>query len=601
MRRTILNLLTLVLLGFSSVYAQRTKDIIAITNSDKLYSAFPKTFLSDILRRDKIAPDGKYLAGITEGDVYILDLSGKEPVRVGKNAGMDWIDDFDWISGHELMLKGLAGGQHKNVVYEISSGKPEAGSGTDITGSSSAGVYAYKFFDEKANTGGVYIRRNGKDPATLVLPGIYPASLCLSPDSKSLAYLYLKNPDNLCLGIYDIDSAKSRDLATGLDGSLRSEIAFDPESKHVLVSLVTDKLDNIRKHQPAADRDLDIYAVHIRTGAIIPVLIEEGDDIFVGVSGNKLIWDKVLPNVRTCLVPMNGNKVVPLIPGFSFLPSWNNTGDQLAVVYGEWRIADIPLDWNIGTFGIDTGGKVTQGIKPVAAGMNEEYGPAISPDGKSILYSARLNTSPYPTTGDQLTEDLFMQKTGSATARKLTGQFQEISDIDWAPDNHSAVVSAMNKGDTVYQAFLVTIPSDTSKMGEVQLITPSSMKDNVLSVSWSPDGKRIAAETGDGTVNRSLWTFSPDGNNAKKLLEYEGLTFNSGLDFTPDGKSIVYSAFDGNHHQLYKLDAVGGKPVKITDNSYDLLFPQVSPQGDRIAVTLFRHTRQVWMADISYE
>jgi WD40 repeat protein len=596
-------ILTLICFITSLVNPNRPPDTtIKLNNPDKLYSAFPKTFISDIFWRDKISPDGKTIAGRSEGDIYVLNLDKPQPVFIRKNTSLEWIDDFEWISGQELSLNGIAGGKNKIIVYNTATGKESASEATSgMTSNLKTGVFAYKNFDETKKEGGVYIRQAGKDSPELVLPGIYPASMCLSQDMKTLAYLYLKNPNSLCLGLYNIETKVAKDLSTDLDGSVKSEIAFDPENSHILISLITDKLDNIKKHQPKADRDLDLYAVHIATGAIIPVLIEEGDDILIGVNGNKIMWNKVVPNVRSCIVPIDGSKVIPLLPELSFMPNWNKDGDRLTVVFGDWRMADAPLNWNIGTFKIDTGAKITEELKPVVEGMFEEYGPTWSHDGAWMVYSAKQNTPAFPTVENQVTEDLFILKSGEKTSTQLTSQFAEITDADWSPDNKKILLSAMNKGENMYKAWLVTLADGMTGSPVVASITPEGMEGNVLSVAWSPDGKMIAAETSRGTKAHALWSFKPDGKDAKKITDFESLTFNTGLDFTPDGKNIIYSGFDGAHHQLFKVSPGGGKSEKITSNTYDLLFPQISPAGDRIAVTLFRHSRQIWVADITYE
>lgn len=583
------------------IHAQQSDALITVTNSDNLFSGYPKTFLKDVFSSDRMSPDGKHIAGGVDGDVYILAFDGSEPVYIRPRTGLEWITDFEWTSDSEIMLNGITGGREKNVKYNITTGSTDVGS--PLSGSiedKAGGNTFYSDFDKENDKGGVYMKARDNDPPRLVLPGIYPAAMALSADGKSLAYLYLKDPDNLCLGIFGIDSMKGHDLATGLDGSLKSRIAFDPDNRHVLLSLVTDKLDNYKKHQPKADRDLDLYAVHIKTGAIIPILREEGDDILIGVEDNKVIWNKVLPNVRTCISPIDGSRIIPLIPELSFLPSWNSKGDKIALVYGNWRAADAPLNWNIGLVSVDTAGKASGTLTPLTEGFQEEYNPAWAPKGIRILYSARQNTPAFPTLESQSTDDLFIRDQGKME-HKLTNQFTEISDVAWSPDENRAVVSAVNKGDSVYRAWLIAIPEDTGEMAAVNVIKLPGDIGNILSVAWSSDGKMIAAESGYGSENRSMWIFSPEGKDIKKLTDYKSMTFNSGLNYTPDGKSIIYSGYDGKHQQLYKITATGGTPEKLTDNAYDLVYPVISPNGDRIAVTLYRHLKQVWTADITYQ
>jgi Tol biopolymer transport system component/DNA-binding winged helix-turn-helix (wHTH) protein len=94
----------------------------------------------------------------------------------------------------------------------------------------------------------------------------------------------------------------------------------------------------------------------------------------------------------------------------------------------------------------------------------------------------------------------------------------------------------------------------------------------------SPDGRHIVfssfqgSEAGLGT----LWAVDIDGGNLRKLTSDGGA-----MDFSPDGKSIVYASSRYDIVTLWKVAADGGKPVQLTDSW--ATFPSVSPDGKTIA------------------
>ena len=97
--------------------------------------------------------------------------------------------------------------------------------------------------------------------------------------------------------------------------------------------------------------------------------------------------------------------------------------------------------------------------------------------------------------------------------------------------------------------------------------------------------------SGEGD-RRILWVVSVDGKRAEKLVEYTSSTY-GGLDWTPDGKTIVYGALAGERMQLFAVPRSGGPPRQLTDDSANLMHPQVSPDGRWIACTRMAQSKEI--------
>jgi Tol biopolymer transport system component len=90
-----------------------------------------------------------------------------------------------------------------------------------------------------------------------------------------------------------------------------------------------------------------------------------------------------------------------------------------------------------------------------------------------------------------------------------------------------------------------------------------------------------------------LWVVGADGSHPQKLLDYEG-TSHGGLDWTHDGKAIIFAALAGDRLQLFSVLRSGGASQLLTHDSGNLMHPRISPDGRWIACTRIIQSKQIW-------
>ena len=99
------------------------------------------------------------------------------------------------------------------------------------------------------------------------------------------------------------------------------------------------------------------------------------------------------------------------------------------------------------------------------------------------------------------------------------------------------------------------------------------------SAPWSPDGRRLVAETYDGT-GWVLETIGVDGTGARVLARLGQLMPPAGYSWSPDGSTVAYAS-DG---RLWTVAANGsGTPVDVTGPALSAMTPYWSPDSERIA------------------
>ncbi|MGE5690682.1 MAG: lysyl oxidase family protein [Pseudomonadota bacterium] len=118
----------------------------------------------------------------------------------------------------------------------------------------------------------------------------------------------------------------------------------------------------------------------------------------------------------------------------------------------------------------------------------------------------------------------------------------------------------------------------------------------------APDGARVAFVRGgetfvlDGATRRTTRArrgiepaYSPDGKLAVVVdgrISVDGaapLAEGRSPAWTPDGRSLVFSSNREGSWDLWRVDAAGGDPLRLTSDPGDELAPAVSPDGSRIA------------------
>jgi Tol biopolymer transport system component len=112
--------------------------------------------------------------------------------------------------------------------------------------------------------------------------------------------------------------------------------------------------------------------------------------------------------------------------------------------------------------------------------------------------------------------------------------------------------------------------------------------------TWTPDGRHLLVTRSFTNGMEAMWIAAADGSEAREFLKRESES-TSGQAFSPDGKSLVYSARIGGVIQLSRYDLATGRSEQLTSSPGDKFNPTWSPDGRRIAFSSnATGTMQVW-------
>ncbi|WP_246000499.1 TolB family protein [Pontibacter diazotrophicus] len=102
--------------------------------------------------------------------------------------------------------------------------------------------------------------------------------------------------------------------------------------------------------------------------------------------------------------------------------------------------------------------------------------------------------------------------------------------------------------------------------------------------SWSPDGKTLIY-TAERNGEWDIYTVPAKGGKEKNLTNAKGL--DDGSEYTPDGKYIYFNSNRNGPMQIWRMKADGSEQEAVTDGEFHDWFPHISPDGKSIVFLSF--------------
>lgn len=206
-------------------------------------------------------------------------------------------------------------------------------------------------------------------------------------------------------------------------------------------------------------------------------------------------------------------------------------------------------------------------------------GPAISPDGRSIAFSARQN-------GKAL---LYVMQADGTNAHSLADSLDLQGAPAWAPDGRSIVSAADDHG----IPHLFRVPMDGHS-------PVSFVREYSLDPAWSPDGRLVVYSGPDIGTTFSLKAVTAEA--APHLLS--ALTLTRGarhLAFLPGGRSLVFLRGEIQHKDLWLVDLDTGAERRLISlpPDFDVRDFDLSPDGREVVFERVQERSDLVLLDLS--
>jgi len=428
------------------------------------------------------------------------------------------------------------------------------------------------------------------------LPGVVSA-LEWSPDGERLYALSHDDGGLSTLSRVDVNSGRVDRVVSGLDAPRRAHsIGVSPDGTALFLPLASEGSPATEaRHLPRVDRDLDIYRVRVADGALAVTVDSPGEEISVAVVGETLYWTRSRHQQSIVALPSTGGEAHLVAEGGQ-ISYWSPGGNRVAFTIGDLRATDSPLNFDVDVIDVDGDARPIAEPRRLIVGYHEDFTPAWSPDGAWLAYHSHRSPGPVASyMGEGSTDDVFLLRAGAATTEeiRLTDFGWEVGMIDWSPDGRRLAFATWDRGGApgLAKPWVARLNVESGQgLGFERVPFPAPLR-SVRVLAWSPVADELAIENDDGGGAQSIWTLGLDGD-ARKLVDIECATY-CGLDWTPDGETIVFSALVEDRMQLFAIARSGGEPRQLTHDSGSVLLPQVSPDGEWITATRISLDREL--------
>ncbi len=370
------------------------------------------------------------------------------------------------------------------------------------------------------------------------------------------------------------------------DADAYGPLAFSPDGAQVYVSLAN------------RSGTVDLWSLSTDGRHAKRLTLFDRDSYAPSVAADGTVLVRV-QSYRTvvAVAPASGGGSQPLASFQSETPSWDPSGRWIGITFGTWRrvpddakYPDIAQD--AGIIGADPAQPAAKPASIVHDSASEDQSLCWSPNGQWIAFHSHKEQS----------DDIWLRRaTGDPTARRLTmlGRGTEAGWPRWSRDGRWLLFTGASRQTRRSVVFVVGINQESGEAtSEVREIPIGDLPADLLPSEWLDPGERIGPNGKVGPGRHVIFTVARDGGSARVVHRVASEHDFPGLGVSPDGTAVAFiaPAADG-FFQVHRLSIDGGAPVQVTTDPSNKTQPAWSPDGRRIAFTVWSYESQFWRLD----
>jgi len=556
-----------------------------------------------------LSPDGKKLAFVSEGSLWVVPVHGKvspdiagEPVRLTEPMGawdlasfIAWSADGNWIGFNvsdekedAIYVVRSSGGVPKKVPVEPRLRNSVFNYRLSLSPDGKVLAFSSRYIQKSEaeppeEPGGLPPAVRGFFIYTVTVAGGEVKRLtdsasgepAFSPDGKKIAFVkyYTSEKGQLCGSLWVLPAAGGSPIQVSHSdprGRVGGPI-WSPDGKMIAFTSKALSEKGLSERKEICIVPVSETGKALASPTKIELPLGTYDMLAGWTPDNKVGVFLHNPDPWAIYtISASGGKPVQITPsGWATHPQWSPDGER---IYFRWNygIASVPSH----------GGELSIVRDHRDSTFNLVYpgsGNAVSPDGKEIVFCDYGNIHTIPIDGGE--------------PKQITqGRFP-----CWSPDGKSIafIRSAFvrshedSKGEYVWNIYIIP-----SKGGDVRKLTSESDDVRRKHIDWSPDGKLIAYFAED---KKTIRVIPVQGGEPRVVVKVEEVRNYDELAWSPDGTKLVYSS----KGSIWIVSSDGGEPEEI-ETGFDAKAGHVSwsPDGKKLAFTAIKGgEEELWLME----
>jgi Tol biopolymer transport system component len=344
---------------------------------------------------------------------------------------------------------------------------------------------------------------------------------------------------------------------------------------------------------------VDLWTADTRSGRATRLTAFDRDSYHPSTTRDGRVVFKV-PHYRTFVadVPADGGETRALTTFQSETPSWDPTSTLVGITYGTWRrqVDDInypDIAQEVGIVNVSGGPlPLDEPTTAVATSASEDQSMTWSPNRKWLVLHSHK----------EMSDDLWLigadLKRGD---RRLTflGRGAETGWPRWSPDGRRIVFDAIDRRTGRGAIYVIGVDQETGETtDEAREVRLDAFDGDASHAEWLPDSETLLLHAVLSPGEHALLTVPQAGGRPTTFHRYASEHTAPGAGVSPDGRWATYAApAPDGRYQIFRVPVAGGRPEQITFDPTHKSQPAHSPDGRRVAFTVWSYEAQFWMLD----